>query len=98
MLSAVLVLATAIAAGQITTGTLTGRVTDPQGLVVPGATVTVTNDAQGTRLPPVVTGDGGQYVVPIVAAGTYTIAAEMPGFLIATKAGVALSGGDRVVV
>ena len=45
-----------------------------------------------------VTGDDGLYVVPIVTAGTYTIVAEMHGFRTRTQTGVALSGGDRVVV
>ena len=98
MLPGALVLAAALAAAQITTGTLTGLVTDPQGLPIPGATVTVTNETQGTRLAPVTTGDAGLYVVPAVTTGTYTIVAEMAGFRAATHTGVALSGGDRVVV
>ena len=32
---------------QVTTGTITGRVSDTQGRVVPGATVTVTNKGTG---------------------------------------------------
>lgn len=93
-----LVLAAATTSAQITTGTLTGRVTDPQGLPVPGVTLTVTNQTQGTRLATVTTGDGGLYVVPLVTAGTYTIVAEMTGFRPRTRTGIAVSGGDRVVV
>ena len=48
----VLCLATPIAAyAQGLTGTLSGTVKDAQGGVIPGATVTLTNEAQGTHLP-----------------------------------------------
>src|ERR1700733_15137148 len=43
----VCVLATSLAHGQLPSSTLNGRVTDPQGLRVSGARVTVTNLAQG---------------------------------------------------
>jgi len=50
------------------TGTLSGTVKDPQGAVVPGATVTVINESQGTEMAPVVTNATGDFVVPNVPA------------------------------
>ena len=44
-----------IASAQITTGTITGTVRDGQGGVIPGATVILTSDTQGTKSSPVVT-------------------------------------------
>src|SRR5258705_3460294 len=38
---------TGLAAAQETTGAITGRITDAQGLAVPGTTVTVTNNQTG---------------------------------------------------
>ena len=40
---------------QITTGNITGTVKDAQGGVVPGATVTLIDEAKGTRLAPATT-------------------------------------------
>jgi outer membrane receptor for ferrienterochelin and colicin len=64
---------------QSTTGTISGRVTDAQGLPVPGAVVTVTSPAlQGSRT--AVTADNGDYILPLLPPGTYTIAVELSGF------------------
>ena len=61
------------AAAQITTGSIAGSVKDAQGGVIPGATVVLTNEAQGTKSTPVVTNGTGDFVFPNVPAGTYTI-------------------------
>ena len=54
------------------TGIIRGAVTDQSGAVVPGAEVTIKNDATGeTRT--VTTNDQGEYVAPELAAGVYTI-------------------------
>ena len=80
-LAAVIVLGVAASAlGQGATGTITGIVKDAQGGVMPGATVTITSDTRGTHLAPVVTGGAGDFVVPNIAADTYTVQIEMPSF------------------
>ena len=62
---------------QETTGTITGRVIDPQGLVVPGATITVS----GPQGPSVVVSDSsGRFTAPFLTPGTYTVRAELQGF------------------
>ncbi|MFQ5737666.1 MAG: carboxypeptidase regulatory-like domain-containing protein [Acidobacteriota bacterium] len=68
---------------------LSGTVTDPQGAVVPGAEVTITNSATGAQRT-VLTGDAGRYLIPQVAPGTYEVRAELPGFKTAVVTGVAL--------
>ena len=75
-----LLVAVATGAAQITTGTIAGRVADAQGLALPGATVTITSPAQGTRLASVTTDAEGLYVVPSLPAGVYVVEAVMPGF------------------
>src|SRR5215510_720171 len=66
------VLAALPAAAQLTTGTLTGTIKDPQGGVIPGATVVITSEARGTQLPPAITNNAGDFVVANVAPDTYT--------------------------
>ena len=59
--------------------TLNGRVTDPQGAVVPNAKVTVTNAASGQSRD-TVTNAEGLYNVPALVPGNYDIKAESSGF------------------
>ena len=62
----------ACAQSQATSGDIEGRVLDPQGAVVPGATVTATN--QGTGLEKsAVTDSDGNYRLVLLPPGTYTV-------------------------
>jgi len=61
------------------TGTILGRVVDPNGLALPGVTVTASASVlQGVRT--VVTSDQGDYIIPFLPAGEYTLAFELSGF------------------
>jgi outer membrane receptor for ferrienterochelin and colicin len=61
------------------TGTISGRLTDQQGLAMAGASVTVDSPAlQGSRS--VVTSSNGDYVVPFLPPGDYKIKFELAGF------------------
>lgn len=84
------------AAAQITTGTVTGTVKDAQGGVLPGATVTLVNDAQRTRSAPAVTSRDGDFVVPNVLPGRYTIEIELAAFKTLKRSGVDVSPGSQV--
>jgi hypothetical protein len=86
------------ASAQITTGNVAGTVKDAQGAVVPGATVTLIDEARGTKLAPATTDESGSYVFPNVTAATYTVEVTMSGFKTAVRKGVPVSGGDRVAV
>src|SRR5262245_19437049 len=75
-----LVLAFSIcAAGQSTTGTVQGTVKDQSGAVLPGVEITVlnlaTNQSRST-----ITNERGDYTVPQIAAGAYSVTASPPGF------------------
>lgn len=61
--------------GQATTGTLRGTVTDPNGGVVAGATVTAKNQSTSNTSPTTTNGEGG-YVLSNLQPGTYTITVE----------------------
>jgi len=58
--------------GGTTSATLSGVVTDKDGLV-PGATVVVTKMATGEKLPPMVTNESGAYSLPGLAPGKYKV-------------------------
>jgi outer membrane receptor protein involved in Fe transport len=75
---AVLVLTTPLAA-QNPTGTISGRVTDASDLAVPGATVTAQSpNLQGQRT--TVSSANGDYIIPHLPPGTYTVTVELSGF------------------
>ena len=80
-----------IADAQTFRGGISGRVADSSGAVLPGVTVTATNDATGvTRT--TVTSAGGDFSVPDLQLGTYTIEATLQGFqTLRTKLEVSVS-------
>src|SRR6187549_3443367 len=68
-----------LAAAQTTTGTITGRVVDGQGLSVPGVTV----DIEGPNLQgihSVVTSENGDYILPQLPPGSYVVTFQLTGF------------------
>ena len=65
--------------GQARDAIIRGTVTDPQGAVVVGAKVTVKNSATGA-VSSTVTTDAGNYTVPDLPPGTYTITVAQKGF------------------
>jgi hypothetical protein len=67
------------AGGQEFRATMTGRVSDAQGAVVPGVTIAVTNVDTNVSLA-TVTNETGVYTVTTLQPGTYRIAASLPGF------------------
>src|SRR5215475_12846846 len=95
---AALLLSPFSALAQITTGTVTGRVVDATGGVVPTAHVSLISEARGTRSAAVLTNDSGDYVFPNVTADTYTVEVTAPAFKTLRRTGIVVSGGDRVGV
>ena len=59
------------AAAQLDTGAIVGTVIDSSGAVLPGVTVTATQDATGVSLT-TVTNSSGQYIFPALSVGRYT--------------------------
>ena len=77
---------------QSTDAVITGTVTDAQGGVLPGVTVTAVNADNGlTRT--AVTGDDGQYRVAPLPPGTYSLTAEQTGFASLQLKGLVLTIG-----
>jgi hypothetical protein len=74
-----MVFAGAALAQNITSGSMTGAVTDPDGKAVVGATVTITNAATNEALPSVKTGNSGEFAV-VLPPGVYNIEITANGF------------------
>ena len=68
-------------------GTILGRVTDASGAVVPGAKIKVLNVETGVTVE-TVTGSEGNYSVPFLSPGTYTVVVDREGFKKAQQANV----------
>ena len=85
-----------IASAQITTGSITGTVRDGQGGVIPGATVILTSDTQGTKSSPVVSDANGDFTFVNLRADTYTIEISMPSFSTLKRSGLQVSPGQRL--
>ena len=70
-------------------GAIVGTVTDASGAVMPGATVTATNEATQVSQS-TVTGNAGTYTIPHLLVGTYTVSAEANGFQKGSTSGITL--------
>jgi len=89
-----LILPSKAAFAQYDTGSIVGTIHDASGAVVPNVTVTVTNDATGIATV-VKTTDSGDYDIPSLRAGVYTISASATGFATAQAKSITLSVGAR---
>jgi Carboxypeptidase regulatory-like domain/TonB-dependent Receptor Plug Domain len=79
-------LAAVAISAQTSTSSITGTVSDSTGALVPGATVTATNEATGVSQTQTTT-DAGLYAFPALPVGAYTIKIEHSGFKTAQKTG-----------
>src|SRR5690349_22340080 len=80
-------------AGQVTTATIVGTVTDPGGATVPGAQVIARNVETGlTRT--VVSTDEGTYRLEFLPVGKYSIEVTYTGFKTALVSGIVLQVND----
>ncbi|MGC1684187.1 MAG: TonB-dependent receptor [Candidatus Acidiferrales bacterium] len=75
------------------TATLGGRITDPAGLAIKGATVTVTSAELGISRTSS-TGDTGLYTFTFLPAGVYSLEAKAPGFKGYKQDGITLAAGQ----
>lgn len=78
------------ARAQSDSASLSGRVTDATGAVIPAATVTMTNQATGI-VNTATTNGAGRYAFPALKAGTYDLNVTMAGFKQMTATGLVLN-------
>jgi len=74
-------------------GTITGRVSDMSGAVIAGAEVRVTNKETGATAV-ARSNESGNYTIPYLLPGAYTLTAEIFGFKKAERQGIEAHVGD----
>ncbi|PYS27898.1 MAG: hypothetical protein DMG11_14705, partial [Acidobacteria bacterium] len=96
-----LLFATAVLVGsaglhaQVTTATLYGLVSDSTGAVLPGASITATHQGTGVSRD-IVTDERGEFALPALPNGPYTLKIEMAGFKTHNRQGLQLGAGQTV--
>ena len=85
------------AAAAQTTATLTGRVLDGSGGVLPGATITARHSQTGLQRS-AVSDAQGRYTLASLTPGSYEVHAELPGFRPLRRTGITLSLAQTAVV
>jgi len=83
-----------IATAQSTLGRVAGAVLDTSGAVLPGATITLTNEATN-QVQTTVSEANGTYVFPQVPVGTYKVEVGLQGFKTASYNHVAVAVGQE---
>jgi hypothetical protein len=78
-------------------GELVGKVTDDQGGVLPGVTVTLTGPA-AMGAPTAVTNEEGRYRFPAVNSGTYTLKFDLTGFSSLVREGIVVPVRQTITV
>ena len=93
-LISIAVIMTAAAMAQSNTGSITGVITDPNGAVVPNASVVINNQGTNERRT-VVSDSDGRYDVPSLSTGVYTVTVTAAGFQEAGRKDLRLAVGER---
>src|SRR5688500_14997971 len=95
----VLALALSLAAwpahAQMTTGSISGRITDAQGAALPGVTIEGRNSDTGF-VRAAVSNDTGTYHLSALPVGTYAVTAQLSGFRRFEATGVVVNIGRDV--
>jgi hypothetical protein len=82
---------------QETRGTIMGRVVDQSRAIIPGASVHAVNVNTGVRTS-TISNATGDYVLPFLVPGTYTITVELEGFNTFVRSGINVRVNDRITI
>ncbi len=84
-----------LALAQTESATIAGRVSDPSGAIIPGATLRLVNIDKGTETD-AKTNSSGVYVLPGIQPGRYRIQVERDGFKVANLVGLTVNVQDNL--
>ena len=88
-------LSTPVLAQRADRAVVSGVVTDQQGAAMPGATVTIHNEATGVDTI-LITNSAGAYTSPPLVLGKSSVAVDMQGFKRSVSSGIQLQGGEQI--
>ena len=97
LVALVFLLGAGLAFAQASTGTINGRVLDQGDAVLPGVTVTVTNQATGV-VRTTVSNEQGVYSMPGLEPGVYNITTDLTGFAAGARNGVTLTVNTTITI
>jgi hypothetical protein len=80
---------------QVSTGSIAGQISDPNGALVPDAKVTARNNATGLEYT-TQTSEAGLYVFPALNTGVYTVAVEKAGFKKVNRSNIEIRIAQRL--
>src|SRR5437870_3505961 len=87
----------AAAAAQLSTGTISGTVTDQSGAVTPGAAIRIRNLETGVSRN-VLANEAGRYTAEALPVGNYEVTASLAGFQTVVRSGIELTVGRNALV
>ena len=93
----VIALLSSLAVGQSVTGSISGTVTDANGGIVTGATITLVNDQTKSERN-INTNDSGRFDLAALQPGVYTLKVEHQGFQILLKQSVVVSANESLAL
>ena len=85
------------ASGQVSTGAITGTVTDPKGAAVPDVSVVVRDTDTGLDRT-FTTNDSGIYNAPLLQSGNYEVVCTKAGFATVDRKGVTVQIGNTLTI
>ena len=97
LLSLFTLMLVACLAAQTDTASLNGTITDTSGAVIPKARITVTQPATGFSRE-TVSGPGGDYNIPLLPPGSYSMKVQAQGFSTVEQKGITLLVGRAVTL
>ena len=92
-----LILAAFTATAQEFRGSLSGKITDPNGAVVPGSKVEIKNVETGITSSSV-TGEDGSYAFALLPPGKYQLSVTKENFNTAVRDGIEMRVADRLTL
>ncbi len=87
----------AFLSGQDSRGTISGRTLDPSGAAVPGVLVRAVNNGTGAAVE-ARSNEAGNYTIPFVLPGVYSVSAELAGFQRLERKNVEVRVNDSVAL